>query len=52
MVEYTCEKCNKIFYKKSNYKSHLNRKNPCNKNKSNLKSIDEIKELLEKKKCY
>lgn len=29
MVEYTCLKCNKIFIKKSNYDSHINRKRDC-----------------------
>jgi hypothetical protein len=30
MVKYTCERCIKEFDRKSNYKSHLNRKIPCN----------------------
>ena len=29
MVEYKCDKCNKIFDKKSNYVTHINKKNPC-----------------------
>jgi uncharacterized protein YoxC len=29
MVEYTCEKCQKIFDHKANYTTHINRKNPC-----------------------
>jgi hypothetical protein len=29
MVLYKCNQCNKTFGKKSNYESHLNRKNPC-----------------------
>ena len=32
MVYYQCEKCKKEFYQKSNYLTHLNRKNPCVKN--------------------
>ena len=41
MVLYTCEKCNKTFNKKSNYQSHLNKKNPCIKKeiKNNNNSI-------------
>jgi len=30
MVEYKCNKCNKIFNKKDNYNIHINRKYPCN----------------------
>ena len=30
MVKYTCPKCNKIFDKKSNYDTHMNKKKPCN----------------------
>lgn len=30
MVEHICEKCNKIFYKKSSYINHINRKIKCN----------------------
>ncbi len=29
MVNYTCEKCNKEFDKKSNYLTHMNKKKPC-----------------------
>ena len=29
MVEYKCERCNKIFFKKSQFIYHSNRKNPC-----------------------
>src|SRR5579872_5396539 len=31
MVEYKCDKCNKIFDKKSNYVVHINKKYSCNK---------------------
>jgi hypothetical protein len=31
MKEYRCEDCDKVFDKKSNYISHRNRINPCNK---------------------
>jgi hypothetical protein len=31
MKDYKCENCNKKFDRKSNYDSHVNRKNPCNK---------------------
>ena len=30
MVKYTCPKCDKIFDKKSNYDTHMNKKKPCN----------------------
>ena len=30
MVKYTCPKCDKIFDKKSNYYTHMNKKKPCN----------------------
>ena len=43
MVEYKCEKCNKIFYKKSTYINHKNkRKNPCISTLNN--EIEEIKD--------
>jgi hypothetical protein len=29
MVKYTCPKCDKIFDKKSNYDTHMNKKKPC-----------------------
>ena len=29
MVEYKCNKCNKIFKQKIHYTNHLNRKFPC-----------------------
>lgn len=32
MVVYTCEICKKVFSKKSNYLTHLNKKNPCDPN--------------------
>jgi len=32
MVLYKCEKCNKDFYQKSNYVTHINKKIPCNNN--------------------
>ena len=37
MVLYKCNNCDKIFYQKSNYEYHLNRKIPCKK----LQKIDE-----------
>jgi uncharacterized C2H2 Zn-finger protein len=37
MVEYTCEKCNKVFNRKSNYEVHLNKKIDCRKNKIDVK---------------
>ena len=35
MVNYTCNKCNKIFNHKWNYVRHINRKNPCINNLQN-----------------
>ncbi len=34
MVKHTCPKCDKIFDKKSNYDTHMNKKKPCNSNKT------------------
>jgi len=34
MVEYTCEKCSKIFKQKGSYEQHKNRKTPCSGNES------------------
>jgi len=42
MVEYTCEKCDKVFKQKSQYTAHNNRKTPCKKN-------NYIEQLVEKK---
>ena len=32
MVNYTCDKCNKLFDKKFNYLAHINKKFPCQPN--------------------
>lgn len=32
MVDYVCDKCNKLFKQKSHYTQHTKRKTPCNKN--------------------
>jgi hypothetical protein len=37
MVIYSCERCNKTFDQKYNYLKHLERKNPCKKNKRKIK---------------
>ncbi|XWV26675.1 hypothetical protein QJ857_gp0385 [Tupanvirus soda lake] len=37
MIEYKCNKCNKIFQKKSHLQDHLNRINPCNLKKQKIK---------------
>jgi DNA adenine methylase len=42
MVEYTCEKCDKVFKQKSQYTAHNKRKTPCKKN-------NYIEQLVEKK---
>jgi hypothetical protein len=39
MVEYTCEKCNKVFNRKSNYEVHLNKKIDCSKNKIDVNNL-------------
>lgn len=39
MVEYKCEKCNKIFYHKHNYIYHLKRKTSCNDAVEKLKTL-------------
>ena len=45
MVEYKCQKCNKIYNNKYNLQVHLNRKRPCDaKEKSNINS-KKIREL-------
>lgn len=40
MVEYKCEKCKKIFNKKSNYINHLKRKTPCELNEDYKNNSD------------
>jgi DNA-directed RNA polymerase subunit RPC12/RpoP len=39
MVEYKCKNCDKIFNKKSNYKSHINRKNKCDQKSQNCSNL-------------
>jgi thiol-disulfide isomerase/thioredoxin len=57
MVIHTCEKCNKEFNKISHYKTHINKKIPCNNNlDKSLKSkrpkkLDEKIEKVNKNKC-
>ena len=36
MVNYICEKCNKVFSQKGHYDRHINRKYQCNQKNSNL----------------
>ena len=45
-MKYTCIKCNKEFTKKHNYDVHINRKYPCDKNRSNNNINDDVVELL------
>lgn len=47
MVEYTCERCLCVFNKKSNYQSHLNRKNKCKQVEVQKPNDDEIKLLVD-----
>jgi 5-methylcytosine-specific restriction endonuclease McrA len=39
MVEYICDKCDKVFINKTNYNKHVNRKTSCIKD---IKDIDEV----------
>jgi hypothetical protein len=41
MVQYKCEQCNKTFYQKSNYNTHLNRKRPCSKLQQNAANLQQ-----------
>lgn len=51
MVKYTCEKCNKIYTRKTDYTRHINRKNPCDEKVGDIKNnkydnlIKKIEEL-------
>ena len=49
MVEYKCDRCHYIINKKSSFKSHLQRKNPCRTIHSDI-SIEELLEKLNKPK--
>jgi type I restriction-modification system DNA methylase subunit len=45
MVNYSCERCGKIFSQKSNYVSHNRRKTPCENNNNKIKShVDKVDE--------
>lgn len=39
MVEYSCERCGKIFSQKSHYNSHNKRKTPCENNTDKIKTL-------------
>jgi len=39
MVEYICEKCDKVFNRKFNYEVHLNKKIDCSKNKKDVNNL-------------
>ena len=45
MVEYTCEKCNKVFKNKSSYTKHQNRKTSCENDVLKVKKVKEVKEV-------
>lgn len=50
MVLYICEKCNKEFSKISHYKTHINKKIPCNNNSDKLLKPKKI-EKTNKNEC-
>lgn len=52
MVEYKCKRCNYIAKQKSNYKDHLNRKNPCKAIHSTITIKELIDELNKPKEGY
>ena len=37
MVEYSCEKCGKVFSQKGHFTNHMNRKTPCKKVENKVK---------------
>jgi hypothetical protein len=45
MVLYKCNKCLKEFNKKSNYKTHINRKTPCNRKTSFESCVSNVPKL-------
>lgn len=49
MVQFICDKCHKIFDKKSTYKNHLNRKTPCAPSGTRVDKIEEENKILNKK---
>ena len=54
MVEHVCEKCGRIFNRKDRWRTHINRKYPCVKEKElteqeKMKNeIDELREQVKK----
>ena len=49
MVEHKCDRCNKLFNKKSSYDNHLKRKNPCvDVNQQQTTKVDLLIDKLEK----
>jgi len=45
MVNYTCEKCEKVFGQKSHYDTHMKRKTPCKNREVDIKIVDELARL-------
>lgn len=49
MVHFICDKCHKIFDKKSTYQNHLKRKNPCAPSGTRIDKLEEIVESQKEK---
>jgi uncharacterized C2H2 Zn-finger protein len=49
MVTYICEKCDRVFNKKSSYQVHMNRKFPCAPEGNRIDKLEEKNKILEKK---
>jgi len=48
MVEYSCNKCGKIFNHKANYTRHINRKNSCEETNDQSNTSNKMSTLIEK----
>jgi len=53
MVLYTCNRCNKKFYQKSNFTFHINRKYPCKIiNKNIIYNDDNTNNIINKNNLF